>query len=149
MYSAYEALSDGMKELLEGLTALHSASRAYGAESRTSRRKEQGSQSMDIKTGDEAESTVEHPVVCTHPDTGRKGLFVNHVFTQRFKGWTKEESQPLLGFPLCPCGASGIHLPLQMARRVDRVLGQPLCSALRAERLSRPTARDAPGDGSR
>lgn len=98
MYLAYEALSDGMKDLLEGLTALHSASRAYGAESRTSRRKEQGSQSMEIKTGDEAEATVEHPVVCTHPDTGRKGLFVNHVFTQRFKGWTKEESQPLLDF---------------------------------------------------
>jgi len=98
MYMAYDALSDGMKELLEGLTALHSASRAYGAESRTSRRKEQGSHSMEVRTGDDAEETVEHPVICTHPDTGRKGLFVNRVFTQRFKGWTKEESQPLLDF---------------------------------------------------
>lgn len=98
MYMAYDALSEGMKELLEGLTALHSASRAYGTESRTSRRKEQGSQSMEVKTSNDAEATVEHPVVCTHPDTGRKGLFVNHVFTQRFKGWTKEESQPLLDY---------------------------------------------------
>jgi taurine dioxygenase len=98
MYMAYDALSDGLKERLEGLTALHSASRAYGAESRTSRRKAKGSQSMQINFGDEAEALVEHPVVRTHPDTGRKGLFVNHVFTQRFKGWTQEESQPLLDY---------------------------------------------------
>lgn len=98
MYMAYEALSDGLKELLEGLTALHNASRSYGADSRTTRRKQEGSRSMEITFGDDAEAMVEHPVVCTHPDTGRKGLFVNHVFTQRFKGWTQEESQPLLDY---------------------------------------------------
>ncbi len=98
MYMAYDTLSDGLKELLEGLTALHNASRSYGVDSRTTRRKAKGSKSMEIKFGLDAEAMVEHPVVRTHPETGRKGLFVNHVFTQRFKGWTQEESQPLLDY---------------------------------------------------
>ena len=98
MYLAYEALSDGMKRMLEGLTALHNASRSYGAESRTTRRQAAGSKSMEIRIGADAEEMVEHPVVRTHPETGRKALFVNHVFTHRFKGWTTEESEPLLKF---------------------------------------------------
>jgi alpha-ketoglutarate-dependent taurine dioxygenase len=98
MYAAYEALSDGMKQMLLGLTALHSASRAYGLESRTTMRQGQGSRSMKIRVGAEAEKLVEHPVIRTHPATGRKALFVNHVFTQRFQGWTEAESRPLLDY---------------------------------------------------
>jgi taurine dioxygenase len=101
MYMAYDALSDGMKDILDGLTALHNASGAYGSgsNSRTSQRLAEGSRSMEVKVGGaDAETMVEQPVVRTHPETGRKALFVNHVFTQRFKGWTEEESKPLLDY---------------------------------------------------
>jgi taurine dioxygenase len=39
-----------------------------------------------------------HPVVRTHPRTGRLGLFINRVYTQRFDGWTADESAPLLAY---------------------------------------------------
>ena len=97
-YLAYEALSDGLKQTLDGLTALHNAARSYGAGGRAAQRQAQGSKSMAIDIREDSEQTVEHPVVRTHPETGRKALFVNHVFTRRFKGWTEEESQPLLDF---------------------------------------------------
>ena len=41
---------------------------------------------------------MEHPVVVTHPETGRKALFVNRARTHRFRGMTEEESKPLLQF---------------------------------------------------
>jgi taurine dioxygenase len=98
-YMAYESLSDGMKEMLGGLTAIHNASHAYGRGGRNDRRDAAATpRSMKVRTGDDAEAEVEHPVVRTHPETGRKSLFVNHVFTRRFKGWTREESLPLLQF---------------------------------------------------
>jgi len=97
MYLAYESLSDGMKDMLQGMNALHNAARSYGTKnSRQTARNEAGSRSMQVRTGDDAERTVSHPVVRTHPESGRKGLFVNQVFTQRFDGWTEEESRPLL-----------------------------------------------------
>ncbi|MGI9386983.1 MAG: TauD/TfdA dioxygenase family protein [Methyloligellaceae bacterium] len=99
MYLAYETLSDGLKEVLDGLQAVHSASRAYGPNSRTTQRHKDGSGiSMTVRAGEDAEKEVIHPVVRTHPETRRKLLFVNANFTQRFDGWTKEESLPLLTY---------------------------------------------------
>ncbi len=98
MCLAYETLSDGMKATLEGLSAVHSASRAYGLQD--SRIKQYGAQSnsMKIRTGDDAEATVEHPVIRTIPETGKRALFVNDTFTINFTGWTEAESQPLLDY---------------------------------------------------
>ncbi len=91
--AAYEALSEGMKEMLSGLTAIHSASREYSS-------KGQSAQKRESMTSHEATDApeYEHPVVRTHPETGRKGLYINPAFTLRFKNMTKRESQPLLMF---------------------------------------------------
>jgi taurine dioxygenase len=92
MYAAYEALSPGMKRLLEGLKAMHSANKFYGRRSDFYR----DSGTMRVQHTEIAEGEVEHPVVRTHPETGRKALYVNSAFTVRFKDMTEEESAPLL-----------------------------------------------------
>lgn len=99
-YMAYEALSPAMRALLDGLGALHSAGRAYGTESGGDHLQEDRFGSMQVERRNEAYHTVEHPVVRTHPETGRKGLFVNGVFTTCFAGMSEAESRPLLDF-LC------------------------------------------------
>lgn len=91
--AAYEALSDGMKEMLGGLNAIHSASREYSAKGQSA----QARQSMQSETATDAPE-YEHPVVRTHPESGRKGLYINPAFTLRFAGMTKRESRPLLNF---------------------------------------------------
>jgi taurine dioxygenase len=95
MYVAYDALSEGMKRMLGGMTAVHSARRPYGTRSNYFA---EGQRSMKIRLSNTAEAEVEHPVVRTHPETGRKALFVNSVFTIRFTDMTEEESAPLLNF---------------------------------------------------
>ena len=98
-YAAYDALSDAMKDLLDGLYAVHTAEREYSAKGFSAQKRE----SMDI---DQAEGDVpayEHPVVRTHPETGRKALYVNGAFTMRFKGMSKRESRPLLNFLIDHC----------------------------------------------
>jgi taurine dioxygenase len=89
-YLAYEALSEGMRRLLDGLVGVNSSARADVSRTREDRIKEQG--------GDTKEFVAEHPVVRTHPETGRKALYVNVAHTARFKGMTDEESAPLLRF---------------------------------------------------
>jgi taurine dioxygenase len=93
--AAYEGLSDGMRRLLDGMTAMHSAKRSYGSSGRFSQVKVQG---MAIDAGEEGDGEVEHPVVRTHPETGRRGLYVNPVYTIRFKDMSEAESAPLLDF---------------------------------------------------
>lgn len=93
---AYEALSPGMQHMLEGLTAVHSARDAYTAPSATP--KYEGKTAITYRRSDAVDSVVEHPVVLTHPNTGRKALYVNPMFTQHFKDMSAEESAPLLGF---------------------------------------------------
>lgn len=74
-YVAYEQLSDGMKAMITGLEAVHDAS----------------------SHGRPDEQAV-HPVVRTHPDTGRQALFVNHEFTRRLAHMTRLESAGLLDY---------------------------------------------------
>lgn len=89
-YAAYEALSEGLRRLLEGLVAVNSSAKSDVSRTREDRIKEQG--------GDSRELLAEHPVVRTHPETGRKALYVNVAHTARFRGMTDEESAPLLEY---------------------------------------------------
>ena len=91
--AAYEALSDGMKEMLGGLKAIHSASREYSTHGASA----QDRKSMQSRTAEDAPEYA-HPVVRTHPETGKKALYVNPAFTLRFAGMTRRESRPLLNF---------------------------------------------------
>lgn len=92
-HMAYEALSNGLKETLSGLTAVHSAKGEYGPKGQSAL----GRQSMQAREAPDAPE-FEHPVVRTHPETGRKGLYVNPAFTMRFSGWSRKESRPLLNY---------------------------------------------------
>jgi taurine dioxygenase len=97
-YMAYEALSPGTQRMLDGLAAVHSARNIYGVGADNDNPRLQGRSAMTIKRSEAAHRETEHPVVRTHPETGRKGLYVNRNFTVRFKDMTVEESGPLLNF---------------------------------------------------
>jgi taurine dioxygenase len=86
-YLAYEALSDGMKRLLDGLYAVNSSAKADVTRTREDRVKEYS-----------RHYEAEHPVVRTHPETGRKALYVNFGHTARFRGMTDAESSTLLDY---------------------------------------------------
>lgn len=94
MTLAYETLSPGMKKLLEGLRYISSSAKADVSRTREDRIKD--SKRDDAKTLYEAS----HPVVRTHPETGRKALYVNVAHALRFENMTVEESAPLLDY-LC------------------------------------------------
>jgi taurine dioxygenase len=89
-YLAYEALSDGMKETLEGLVGVSSSAKADVSRTREDRLKAAG---VELKV-----LTAEHPIVRTHPETGRKALYTSDAHTSHFAGWTEKESLPLLKF---------------------------------------------------
>jgi taurine dioxygenase len=90
-YAAYDALSDGMKRLLEGLRAVSDSSKANVTRTREDRVRTDGKE-------ERASLVAEHPVVRTHPETGRKALYVNTAHTVRFAGMTEAESAPLLEY---------------------------------------------------
>ncbi|MED5395090.1 MAG: TauD/TfdA family dioxygenase [Pseudomonadota bacterium] len=91
MYAAYDALSDSMKEILSGLVGVNSSAKPDVILTRKARVKN--------KRQEEAEPLInEHPVVRTHPETGRKILYVNFGHTLRFRGMTDDESAPILNY---------------------------------------------------
>ncbi|MGH6682549.1 MAG: TauD/TfdA dioxygenase family protein, partial [Pseudolabrys sp.] len=91
-YLAYETLSDGMKRMLDGLIAINASAKADVTRTREDRIRDGG------KAEAKKEFVSEHPVVRTHPETGRKALYVNVAHTLRFAGMTEDESRPLLRF---------------------------------------------------
>lgn len=96
MYDAYEALSDGMKKMLLGLRAMHSG-RPYGEGGVPKDLKV--SRSIQIERNNpEADRETAQPVVRLHPESGRKALFVNSIYTTRFENMTEAESRPILDF---------------------------------------------------
>jgi alpha-ketoglutarate-dependent taurine dioxygenase len=83
MYAAYEAMSDSMRRFLCGLSAIHDGARNYDG--------------RQAAPGRSAEfPRAEHPVVRTHPETGRNALFVNRMFTTRIVQLSQRESDDVL-----------------------------------------------------
>ena len=82
MFAAYDALSDRMKAHLDGLTAKHDAARVFGA----------------IAPAGTKFNVSSHPVIRTHPVSGRKAIFVNREFTDCIEGLPRDESDALLAY---------------------------------------------------
>ena len=91
-YLAYESLSDGMKRMLDGVKAVNISGKPAVSKTRSDMLKHR---SVGLK-GDELSAV--HPVVRTHPETGRKALYVNEAHTSRFAGMRDQESQPILEY---------------------------------------------------
>lgn len=92
MYRAYETLSPGLRALLDGLVGVSDSAKADGSKTREDRMRDQ-------PAADAAKRLVaEHPAVRTHPETGRRALYVNSAHTAHFKDMTIAESAPILGY---------------------------------------------------
>ena len=92
MYAAYDALSDTMKQVLDPLVALHNSDAHVG-------RYEQIGGGLRR----EEHPHAEHPVIRTHPETGRKLIYVNAPFTKEIVGMNKAESEAILSFLYAHC----------------------------------------------
>jgi len=92
MVTAYESLSPGMQRLLIGLTAVNSAEKDDAAATRVDRLRERPREVGETVT------VAEHPIVRTHPETGRKALYVNPGHTVRIAGFSEAESAPILDY---------------------------------------------------
>lgn len=95
MYAAYETLSPKMKDYLEGLTAEHDANHVYHAL---------------YKDYDKVYPRNDHPVVLTHPASGRKALFVNPSYTTRINEVSEAESRAVLGYLYEHCANPNFHV---------------------------------------
>ncbi len=91
-YAAFEALSPTLQGVLLTLTGVNTSSKADVTKTREDRIKEAPTEKS------KQEFVAEHPVVRTHPETGRRSIYVNFGHTARFVGMTEEESKPLLDF---------------------------------------------------
>jgi len=89
---AWDRLSDGLKQTLSCLRVICTAGKAKVAASRTARIAEKGK----VVNADAMQAS--HPVVRTHPETGRKSLYASPGHVIRFDGWTEEESAGLLAY---------------------------------------------------
>ena len=91
-YLAYETLSTGLRRMLEGVVAVNSSAKADATKTREDRVNKDGREDA------RKEYLAEHPAVRTHPETGRKALYVNFGHTVRFKDMTEQESAPILDY---------------------------------------------------
>ncbi len=86
MISAYAGLEEGLREKINALTATHDFTHAFGI----------GLSLEELAEKQKEFPAVSHPVVRTHPETGRKILYVNSIFTSRIDGVDDDESATLL-----------------------------------------------------
>lgn len=92
--AAFDALSEGLKTTLEGLSAVHSAAREYSSAGHSAKQRA----SMQVAEADGYVGEYVHPMVLVHPESGRKALYVNPAFTLRIDGWKERESKALLDY---------------------------------------------------
>ena len=93
MYAAYDELSNKYKEILDGLIAIHESEHIY-----------KGRYSDRGVSEDKIENpTAKHPLIRTHPKTGKKAIYVNRTFTTGIDGMSKEESSSILNFLFNHC----------------------------------------------
>lgn len=92
MYAAYDDLTDEVKQKLEGAVAVHDF---VGFRKRLIK---EGKSPKEIEAFNKKFPMPEHPVFRTHPDTGKKVIYVNRAFTQYIKGWEEDESKDMLDF---------------------------------------------------
>ncbi len=130
---AYESLSGPVRRMIDELTAVHDGNREFGHYLK--RRGGVGSE-WDGKQVTEL-VPVEHPVVRVHPETGRKGLFVNPGFTSHVVGVSDAESRAHPRHALRAPDQARAHRAAPLAGRRPRALGQPQHLALREPRLLR------------
>jgi taurine dioxygenase len=83
MYLAYETLSEPIRKMLDGLTAVHDGEHVYRGR-------------YGVDDAGKTFPRAEHPVVRTHPVTGKKCLYVNRIFTTRIVGLRRDESDAIL-----------------------------------------------------
>ena len=95
-YAAYDALSDGMRTMVDRLVGVNSASLKVTGGRRKMHSTIGGMKVHDTENADQYEA--EHPVARTHPETGRKALYLSRSHTLRFKDMSEEESRPLIDF---------------------------------------------------
>jgi hypothetical protein len=112
IFGSRPALSDGMKQMLAPMRAVNSSSKAE--KSRT--REDRGANEAPPVLRPSIQSCV------THPEIGRKALYVNGGQTLRFAGMTEAESAPLLALSLRASGATRVHLPVPQGARLGRAL---------------------------
>lgn len=89
-YMAYETLSEGLKKTISGLVAINTSAKPEVSMTREDRLRDVG---MELNV-----LSATHPVVRTHPETGKKALYVNTAHTTHFEGWTEQESRSLLDY---------------------------------------------------
>ncbi len=92
MYAAYDALSDGLKATLATLKAHHASAHVFGEGS------VYAMTDQAVLAGHKDVPDAIHPMVITHPGSGKQALYVNPAFTTGIVGWTREESMALLGY---------------------------------------------------
>ena len=95
MTAAYDALSQGMRDLLDGVRGVFTAAKVHGAAGLY----KDADHPMDMTRNEEKEQArYLHPIVRTHPDTGRKALYLDLPHVERLENMRVAESQPLMDF---------------------------------------------------